>query len=497
MSTNRQSQARNDRFLLLILGVCFIVSVALANWYDTWVEALVIGLLSLAGAAGVYSMAPGSLLSRMANAVALMVFVALHIHQAHGMIELHFGVFVGLAFLFAYRDWRPLLLGAALIALHHVSFNLLQERGAGVWVFDNGRLGWKIVFIHAVYVVAETAALIWLARLGREEARISQQVIQATDRIQGADGVMNLAVRCDADGSPVLVKFNAMMGQLEAMVQDTKSLLLDLVEVIRHSSDSNQKLDALSRDKVNLTEQIAVAMDQLTQSVVSISDSAQQTAQDTDQAVADNKVCLDHVNNTQSSVRGLSGSLVGAGDKIAALAENCKAISAVVDVIQSIAEQTNLLALNAAIEAARAGEQGRGFAVVADEVRALASRTYDSTKEINNLIINLQAGSQDAVDAMADCQQRVHDTEGHSAEVVGRLSEINGGLDRVSVMVQQIAAAVEQQSVVSREVSSNANAIKQSSQDVSRFSSAGLQAVQRAEKLVADLHNKLDAFRVG
>ena len=277
---------RNDRFILIVLGLSLVVSLGLAGWYSTWAEALVIGGLSFFGAFAVYQMMPGSLLSRMTNALALMMMVALHIHQARGMIEMHFGVFVGLAFLFAYRDWRPLLLGAVLIALHHVSFNLLQEQGAPVWVFDNDRLGWNIVFIHAIYVVA-------------------------------------------------------------------------------------------------------------------------------------------------------------------------------------------------------------------DEVRALASRTYDSTKEINNLIVNLQSGSEDAVGAMTGCQHKVKETERYSTEVVERLSEINTGLEGVNGMIQQIAAAVEEQSAVSRDVAENVNHIKQASQDVTSHSSDGLHEVQRAEQLVSELNGKLAGFRVG
>lgn len=490
------TDVRNDRFLLIVLGLAFIVSLGLAGWYGTWAESVVIGGLSVGGALAICNMAPGSLLSRMTNAVALMMMVALHIHQAHGMIEMHFGVFVGLAFLFAYRDWRPLLLGAVLIALHHVLFNLMQEQGAPVWVFDNDRLGWNIVFIHAVYVVAEAAALVWLAQIGSQEARVSQEVIRVTQQIHQDNQAMNLTVRCDAAGSPVLERFNSMLAKFEQLVKDTKNVLQELVGVVEHSSDSNRKLDALSRDKMGLSEQIAVAMDQLTQSVVSISDNAQQTSHNTDMAVADNRSCLESVNSTQQSVQGLSSSLGGAGQKIEALAENCRAISAVVDVIQGIAEQTNLLALNAAIEAARAGEQGRGFAVVADEVRALASRTYDSTKEINDLILNLQSGSEDAVTAMSDCQQKVQETENHSVKVVGRLTEINAALDGVNAMIQQIATAVEEQSAVSRDVAANANHIKQASQDVSSYASDGLQDVQRAQQLVSDLNGKLAAFRV-
>lgn len=497
MAHQNDEAVRNDRFMLLVLGCSFLVSLALAFWYNTWVESLVIGVLSFGGAVTMYGVAAGTLLSRLTNAIALMTFVALHIHQGRGMIELHFGVFVGLALLFAYRDWRPLLAAAALIAVHHVLFNAMQAQGVPVWVFDNDRLGWNIVFIHALYVVVETAALIWLAIISKEQARVSQEIVAAASLVQKHDGSMDLSVRTRAEGSEVLASFNAMMESLQAVIVDTKSVLQELIAVTRHARDSNQQLEKMSCDKVELSEQIAVSMDELTKSVVSISDNAQQTSHSTDEAVVENRHCLQQVNETQESVRALSASLRGAGEKIAALAVNCVDIVAVVDVIQGIAEQTNLLALNAAIEAARAGEQGRGFAVVADEVRALASRTYDSTKEINNLIKSLQLGSNDAVSAMEDCQQRVDLTEQQSADMVIRLSEINQSLDRVSGMIQQIAVAVEEQSMVSREVASTTSSIKNASLEVSDYASTGLDKSRLAETLVSDLQSKLDAFRVG
>lgn len=496
MSHSQSQQAlRIDRFFLGVQAVAFIVSLGLASWYDTWTEALVFGLLSVGGAFMMVQTAPGSTLSRISNAIALMVLVALHIHQAHGLIEMHFGVFVGLALLFAYRDWKPLVTGAALIAIHHIAFNAMQAQDMGVWLFDNGRLGWKIVFIHALYVVIETAALIWLAQSSREEARVSQEITTATAQAQNESGKLDLRVRCDERGSAVLATFNKMMQQMEQVVQDTGRVSRNLVEVMQHSSESNHALTQLSQSKVKLTEQIATAMNELSHSVESVAESAQQTSASTDRAVEDNRLCLRRVNETQASVNNLSGSLQNTGAKIADLASDCQAISAVVDVIQGIAEQTNLLALNAAIEAARAGEQGRGFAVVADEVRALASRTYESTKEINRLIANLQTGSRDAVAAMDDCQHRVQDTEKHSLEVVQRLSEISGELDKVSSMIQQIASAVEEQSTVSRDVSNNSVEIRQSSQELSKYARAGFDDVKTAEQLVADLNAKLNAFR--
>lgn len=487
---------RNDRFMVMVLLLSYLACLALASWYDTWMEALVLGTLALSGALVMHKAAPGSLMARVSITVSLVMLVALQIHQAHGMIEVHFGVFVALAFLFTYRDWRLLLLGAVLFAIHHALFNLLQAQGAPVWVFDNDRLGWGIVMVHSVYVVAETVALIWLSRIGQEELRVSQEVIRVAEEVHLQNGALDLSHRCDEGGSPALARFNHMMSRFEQTVQETQLMLSELVNDVAVLRSSNQKMDALSRENTGMTEQIVVAMDQLSQSVNSISEHAQQTFESTELAVSENRICGNNMHDTKQSVNHLSQSLTTAGDKIQALAAHCREISTVVSVIQGVAEQTNLLALNAAIEAARAGEQGRGFAVVADEVRALASRTSESTREINHLITNLQNGSAEAVEATSVCQNLVQNTENQSDEVVHRLAEINGALANMNDRMRQVATAVGQQSAVSQEVARNANGIQEATQAFAQSASEGYQGIVNAERRAVELQKTLSAFRV-
>jgi len=149
-----------DRLLIWVLGGLLLLSCALAPWYHTWPEVIAVGLPSMAVTGSLARTNPGALVTRCAIAAALMIFTALNIHQAHGMLELHFGVFVLLAFLLVYRDWVPVAVAATVIAVHHLALDFAQRRGLPVWVFSDNT-GFGIVVVHAAYVVFEAALLMW------------------------------------------------------------------------------------------------------------------------------------------------------------------------------------------------------------------------------------------------------------------------------------------------------------------------------------------------
>jgi methyl-accepting chemotaxis protein len=180
---------------------------------------------------------------------------------------------------------------------------------------------------------------------------------------------------------------------------------------------------------------------------------------------------------------------------IEGLNNHVEAVSGIVNVIKSIAEQTNLLALNAAIEAARAGEQGRGFAVVAGEVRGLASRTQDSTQEIEAIIERLQQGASEAVSRIASTRGKVHDNVAQTAEVLHRFEEIKASISELVAMGHSASSAVQEQSVVAREVSNNMRGIREAAERTQARSDALLSTSGSLQALSITLERMTHKFR--
>nr|WP_271043269.1 PAS domain-containing methyl-accepting chemotaxis protein [Pseudomonas sp. VB3] len=203
------------------------------------------------------------------------------------------------------------------------------------------------------------------------------------------------------------------------------------------------------------TDQVATAIHEMAASVAQVANHAQQASKAADQAGSETREGHQRVDESRDAVLRLSQELARATTVIHQLESHSGDISGVLEVIRAIAEQTNLLALNAAIEAARAGEQGRGFAVVADEVRGLAQRTQQSTNEIQRMISTLQGGARDAVIAMEQSSQHVEASVDHAQRAASALDGISQRVNQITAMSVQIATAVEEQSAVSEDINRN------------------------------------------
>ncbi|MGF1695652.1 methyl-accepting chemotaxis protein [Vibrio lamellibrachiae] len=309
-----------------------------------------------------------------------------------------------------------------------------------------------------------------------------------------ASGDADLTARMEAFKIPEFANlsknFNIFVESLQNIIRNVSDVGQQVVSETNDMSGRAAMVDELASGQREETEQVATAMTEMTTTAGEISNNASHAAGSANEAEEHAKEAQKIVNSAANSVRELAQEVSEASDVISQLESDVKNISSSLEVIQDIAEQTNLLALNAAIEAARAGEQGRGFAVVADEVRKLASRTQESTGEIHAMIEQLKSASDDAVKAMDSSQARGDSTVKEANAAAEALVKIQESISTIMDMNSLIATATEEQSIVGQEISQRIVVISdQSSQsaDLANQNRAGSQQLNGRANELSDL----------
>ncbi len=430
-----------DRLILGCLLASCAAAVALGVNFDQFATGLVGALVLAALGIGSYMAARGTLTSSLLLAATLMSSVALHIQLGRGTLELHFGVFVTLALLLFYRDWRPIVAAAGLIAVHHVLFDRLQAGGLGVYCITEANF--PRVVVHAVYVVVQTAAEIYIVMTMRQLAFQGQEMAALVEHVGDAGelalDVQNIAVETPGGRSlkRALLRVN---DALLAVRHAVGSIQVAANEIAAGSTDLSHRTEHTASN----LQQTASSMEQLAGNVRHSADSAANANALAQTAASAASRGGDVMHQVVASMDQISGS--------------SRRIADIIGTIDGIAFQTNILALNAAVEAARAGEQGRGFAVVAGEVRTLAQRSAEAAREIKSLIgasvESVETGSRlvrDAGSSMEDIVsgvKRVSDIIGEisaaTAEQSSGIGQMNNAVTQLDQMTQQNAALVEQ-----------------------------------------------------
>jgi methyl-accepting chemotaxis protein len=482
---------------------------------------------------------------------------------------MHFQIFVSLAFLIIYYDWLPIVLAAGLIAVHHVLFNAFWPYS----VYKDGP-SWTITFVHAFFVVLQTAAGVLIAQWIRTSALALAQAARrlATEQVPAfaqalrrvATGDLTQSVRFASDDVSVnwrdeigqmVESFNAVQHQLgnaatelDTMVSQLRSMVADIraaasglstatVEMNRSTAGSVEAMRDVNASVIEVGQgagEVAHAaasartsMEQLQQVVQSVAAGASAQARSLERINAAANELATHVHrvlsdtaaveeatlNTRRSADSSAAAVrqtidamleirnvvLSAAERVAELGRLGQQISSVVETIDNLAEQTNLLALNAAIEAARAGEHGRGFAVVADEVRKLAERSRRETQDIAQLIEQVRHATEQAVAAMRTGADRVTsgadraDQAGRALQtILEAVEQTSQKVDAITTAARQMATASDRVIAALREISS---VIEQNATAAEEMAAQAMQvtdAVKAIDRIVGDQQRNVE-----
>jgi methyl-accepting chemotaxis protein len=289
---------------------------------------------------------------------------------------------------------------------------------------------------------------------------------------------------------------NNFIEKLQSLLTDISGYSDDLASSAAETSRVSDSANDIVAKQKNETTQVAHAIDGVTSAVEEVTNNAQRASIAANEGGNDAEKGRQVVSEIVASINELNSEITNSMDVIRNVKSNSENIGSVLDVIKNIAEQTNLLALNAAIEAARAGEQGRGFAVVADEVRSLAQKTQDSTAEIENLISTLQLGSDNAVKSMDQNAESIASLVSQTGMATDSLNAISESVRSITDMNSLIAVAAEEQSAVVQEISINVNNIHQMSEQSSQSSQELLETSGHMSGLSDKLKAAVQQFRL-
>ena len=373
-----------------------------------------------------------------------------------------------------------------------VAFNAEAAKAAGVSAADNYSGAINGIIAVAVLAALMTVLLAWL--LTRSIVTPLARAVKAAETI--ASGDLSKPVEVDGKDEParLLSALSTMQGNLRKTIEQIAGSATQLGAAAEELSAVTEEASRGMQQQNDEIEQAATAINEMTAAVEEVARNAVSTSEASNQSAQAAREGRDRVVETVDAIQTMTHDVQNTSVMIEGLAAQGRDIGKVLDVIRAIAEQTNLLALNAAIEAARAGEAGRGFAVVADEVRALAHRTAQSTQEIEKMVAGIQNGTGEAVASMQQSNQRTQSTLELARAAGVALEQITQSIHLINERNLVIASASEEQAQVSREVDRNLVNIR----DLATQSAAGANqtstATHELSRLAVDLNALVSRF---
>lgn len=348
-----------------------------------------------------------------------------------------------------------------------------------------------------IFVIASVIVMALVYLTSRSIIQPIERVYQAIDEIRrNNDLSLFIEHKGKDEVTRMTIDFNSLIGDFKKLIYEVNTALKTLNIATEDLSNTTAATSSGMQEQLHEADMVATAATEMQATIQDIShntEAAAKKAESTNESALQGQV---EVESTIKHINALSDSLVNASGVVSQLEKDGETIGSVLDVIRAIAEQTNLLALNAAIEAARAGEQGRGFAVVADEVRSLAQRTQESTSEIEGIINTLQQRTQEVVSIMHQCRAQGGESATQATKAGELLGSITLDVQTIMEMSTQIAVAIDEQSQVASEVNKNVVRIRDIAQSASEHAANNAQTSEEVSAQARVLHSAIDKFKV-
>lgn len=378
------------------------------------------------------------------------------------------------------------------------AFYALLDKRTGDAVLHYSQIGERyMAAVTAVVLLLVVISVLGIFAIRRKVTGALLRLSDEARKVAAGELGTHLGAQSGGEFGVLSHSFSQMVGKLREIVSNVVHSSTQLsVSASQLTSTTTSTQHNLKQQELHTTE-VAAAMTEMAATVQEVARHSSQTAEAAQRADLAANSGQQLVGQMIGAINALSKDIGEAAGVVQNLAQDTANIGSILDVIRGIADQTNLLALNAAIEAARAGEQGRGFAVVADEVRSLAKRTQDSTMEIQGMIERLQAGAKRAAGVMSQSRSQAETGASQAAEAGHALQTITGANREISEMAIQIASAAEQQAAVAHDISQRIEMIRDLASDNAEGSNEVTEASQSLAVLAERLHAQVRHFNLG
>ena len=473
-------------WFLWIVSVCFAVFL-----HGEWTACLTVGLPSACVATFLAWSGAGRLSTRLGISILFMVFSALLIDEAHGVIETHFSIFALLAFLLYYRDWRPIVAASATIAAHHFIFCELQMRGYPVFVFPADH-PCNMVWVHASYVVVEAAVLVYLAIAIREEA-LQTAAIAIFAKHLVETGLIDLRrPEGDRARSPAL---DSLLSAIDGAVRQVATVAGGIGEVSGDVAAATAMILRAGSDQ-QTGSKTAIRV------VRSMADEAQQVARNCSEvstvalaAIVIVEQSRETMRQTSSTIDRLVASFDTVSTQLVDLQSESQRIEDIIAIIADIARQTDLLALNATIEAARAGDAGKTFHVVAKEILELSLRTHTSLDHAHRQVSQIRDRTSSVCGLAEVCAKQALHGGKQIVDANESLQQVIQQLPRIATQAQQVVQQSREFSRLGEEAEAEMHGVERTilanSSNLKQIDRLG----QSLNRMSIDLVASVSAFR--